>query len=148
MMYLPESRPRVGFKPTTPFIAEGQMMEPSVSVPMATGARPAATAAPLPALEPQGVRSSTCGFLVRPPTALQPLVELRERKLAHSLKLVLPRMIAPAARKLAMMGASRCVTLLINASEPAVVGIGSADSMLSFTSTGMPCRGPRGPLVW
>src|SRR5687768_17456998 len=75
MMYLPESRPRVGFKPTTPFIAAGHTMEPSVSVPIATGARPAAAATPLPALEPQGERSRTCGFLARPPTALQPLME-------------------------------------------------------------------------
>jgi phosphoribosylaminoimidazole-succinocarboxamide synthase len=37
-------------------------------------AKAAAIAAPLPLEEPQLLRSSACGFLVRPPTALQPLV--------------------------------------------------------------------------
>ena len=39
------------------------------------------------------------------------------------------------------------VTLSASASEPAVVGIGSAVSILSFTRIGMPCSGPRGPLA-
>jgi hypothetical protein len=85
--------------------------------------------------------------LVNPPTALQPLMESSERKLAHSLKFALPRITAPAARRLATIGASRPVMLSINANEPAVVGMGSADSMLSFNKTGMPCSGPRGPLL-
>ena len=45
--------------PTTPFAAEGQMIEPLVSVPIATVANPAATAAAEPELDPQAVRSST-----------------------------------------------------------------------------------------
>jgi hypothetical protein len=44
---------------TTPFNEPGQTSEPLVSVPSAAAARLAATAAPLPALEPQGLRSST-----------------------------------------------------------------------------------------
>jgi hypothetical protein len=36
----------------------GQVIEPSVSVPIAAQAMPAATAAPLPEDEPQGLRSS------------------------------------------------------------------------------------------
>jgi len=60
-------------RPTTPFIAAGQVMEPSVSVPIATGAKSAATATAEPELDPQAVRSSAYGLRVIPPLALQPL---------------------------------------------------------------------------
>jgi hypothetical protein len=50
--------PMLGFRPTTPVALAGQTMEPSVSVPTATVARLAATAAADPELEPQGLRSS------------------------------------------------------------------------------------------
>ena len=63
--------------------------------------------------------------------------------MAHSLRLVLPRMMAPAARSRATTGASRWVILPASASDPAVVGIGSAVSILSFIRIGMPCSGPR-----
>ena len=43
--------------PTREFIADGPTMEPSVSVPMAAGAKSRATATPEPELEPPGVRS-------------------------------------------------------------------------------------------
>jgi hypothetical protein len=66
-----------------PFIAAGQITEPSVSVPMAKAASPAATAAPDPADEPQAVRSSEYGLRTRPPTELQPLIDRVERKLGH-----------------------------------------------------------------
>ena len=42
------TRPIVGFNPTMPQAPAGQLMEPSVSVPSASGARPAATPAPEP----------------------------------------------------------------------------------------------------
>src|SRR6266849_2930644 len=90
--------PTVGLIPTSEFAFEGQTTEPSVSVPIPIAERFAATAAPVPELEPQGLRSSTKGFFVCPPRALQPLVEWLERRLAHSLRLVLPRITAPAAR--------------------------------------------------
>ena len=51
-------RPSVGLRPTSPVMDEGQMIEPLVSLPMAPGARRAATAAPDPLDEPQVVRSS------------------------------------------------------------------------------------------
>src|ERR1700729_3102121 len=117
-----DSRPSVGFRPTMPVIDAGQVIEPSVSDPMLAGAMPAATATALPELDPQGVRSSTYGFRVSPPIALQPLVAWAERKLAHSLKLVLPRMTAPAARNAAATGASAVAKLSTSASDPAVVG--------------------------
>jgi len=34
-----------------------------------------------------------------------------------------------------------------SASDPAVVAMRSAVAMLSFTSTGIPCSGPRGPFA-
>ena len=59
MMPLRLTRPTVGLSPTRPFTDAGQMMLPSVSVPMPTAARLAAIAAPVPELEPHGLRSST-----------------------------------------------------------------------------------------
>jgi hypothetical protein len=63
--------------------------------------------------------------------------------LAHSDRLVLPRITAPASFSRRATGASRRVTLPARASEPAVVAVPSSVSILSFTSTGMPCSPPR-----
>ena len=90
--------PTVGFSPTQPLNAAGHVMEPSVSVPIAYGARPAATAAPLPELDPPADRLRAYGLRVRPPYALQPEVEASSRRLAHSDRLVLPRTTMPASR--------------------------------------------------
>ena len=136
-------RPSVGLIPTRPFVFDGETIEPSVSVPMAAAARLAAIAAPDPELDPDVLRSSAYGFLASPPRPLQPLVECVERKLAHSLRLVLPRMIAPASRRRAAMNASFGGREPASASEPAVVIIPSAVAMLSLMRTGMPCSGPR-----
>src|SRR5229473_5233084 len=103
--------PTVGFSPTTPFTAAGQVTEPSVSVPIAASTSPDATAAALPEDEPHGLRSSACGFRVWPPTPLQPEIEAFERMFAHSDKFVLPSITASAARSLPTSGASRWVTL-------------------------------------
>src|SRR5688572_13840538 len=81
--------PTVGFMPTSALIADGQRIDPSVSVPTATAARFAAIAAPDPELEPQGLRSRTYGFFTRPPRALHPLVDRIDRMFAHSLRFVL-----------------------------------------------------------
>ena len=122
------------------------MIEPSVSVPMAAAHRLAATATPEPELEPHGLRSSAYGLRVWPPRLVQPLTEWMERKLAHSLRLVLPRITAPASRSLRATVAS-CAgdRWPSSAREPAVVSILSAVSMLSLIRTGMPWSGPRGP---
>src|SRR6185503_1297555 len=93
------TRPTVGLMPTSADAAEGDVTEPSVSVPMATAQQFAAVAAPEPELEPDGVRSSAYGLCVCPPRPLQPLDECVERKFAHSLKFVLPMITAPAAFK-------------------------------------------------
>src|SRR5205823_4487827 len=73
-----------GLNPTTPQAAAGDVIEPSVSDPSATGTMPAATAAALPDDEPDGLRSSTCGLRVCPPRPLQPEIDRVERKFAHS----------------------------------------------------------------
>ena len=99
-------RPTVGFSPTTPQALAGDTIEPLVSVPTATGARPAATAAAEPELEPDGLRPAPCGFTVWPPSVLQPLLDCGERMLAHSERLALPRITAPAARSRATRKAS------------------------------------------
>src|SRR5690348_11502375 len=99
--------PRVGLIPTMPFMEEGQTIDPSVSVPIPSAARFAEMPTPVPELEPHGLRSSAYGFLVCPPRPLHPLVEWLDRKLAHSLKLVLPRITAPADRNRSATQASR-----------------------------------------
>src|SRR5262245_46448077 len=98
MIPLRLTSPTVGLIPTSPATAAGQMMLPSVSVPTPAAARLAATAVPVPELDPQGLRSSAYGLLVWPPRALHPDVERVERMFAHSLRLVLPRITAPASR--------------------------------------------------
>src|SRR4051794_6356269 len=133
------TRPRVGLIPTMPHVDEGQITEPSVSVPTPIAARLAAIAAPVPDDEPHGLRSSMYGLCVCPPRPDQPLEECSERKFAHSLRFVLPSNTAPAARSCCTTkescfggGASARPRL------PAVVFILSAVSRLSFTSTGIP----------
>ncbi len=50
--------PSVGLNPTSPLTDDGQVIDPSVSVPTAAAAKLAATAAPEPDDEPHAVRSS------------------------------------------------------------------------------------------
>ena len=135
--------PTVGLIPTRPHFDAGEAIEPSVSVPTATTARLAATAAALPELDPLALRSSAYGLRVRPPRALQPLDERVERKLAHSLRLVLPRITAPASRSRSTTNASRGAGTCSSANEPALVLMRSRVATLSFSRTGMPCSGPR-----
>src|ERR1041384_4076761 len=54
-------RPSVGLMPTMPLAPDGQTIEPSVSVPIATTARFAEMPAPEPLLEPHGLRSGQYG---------------------------------------------------------------------------------------
>ena len=135
--------PTVGLCPTTPVLPAGQTIDPSVSVPIATWASAAATPAPEPLEDPHALRSSTYGLLVRPPTALQPEVDMVLRKFAHSDRLALPITTAPARRSLRTSVASSG-RACSSAREPAVVGRSSV-SMLSFSSTGMPSSRLRAP---
>src|SRR5215468_2329456 len=118
-----EISPTVGFRPTMPLSAAGQTIEPLVSVPIAKSASPAATAAPDPLDEPPAERLRAYGLRVRPPYALQPEDDAEPRKLAHSLRLDLPRITQPASRSRRTKGASTGGGgWSARASEPAVVG--------------------------
>src|SRR5450631_407391 len=132
------TRPTVGLMPTRPFADDGHTIEPSVSVPIPSAARFAESPAPVPELEPQGLRSRAYGCLVKPPRPLQPLVAWLERIFAHSLGLVFPRITAPASRNFWATKESLGGFAPTRASEPAVVIMRSAVSMLSLINTGMP----------
>src|SRR3954453_11807285 len=116
-------RPRVGLIPTKPDADDGPTTEPSVSVPIPTAARFAAIADPVPELDPHALRSSTYGFFVSPPRPDQPLVECCERKFAHLLTLVFPKITAPASRSRETMNASRAAWFSASASDPADVAM-------------------------
>jgi hypothetical protein len=61
-----ETRPHVGLSPTTPQQAAGSRIDPALSVPRATSHSSAASAAPLPPLEPPGIRSVSSGLTTAP----------------------------------------------------------------------------------
>jgi len=82
-------------------------------------------------------------MLVWPPMPLHPDDETLDRKLAHSDRLALPRMNAPAALSRCTMNASDGM-LPARAHEPAVVGM-PVVSMLSLTMIGMPSSGRWSP---
>jgi len=98
-----------------------------------------------PELEPHGLLSRTYGFFAWPPRPLHPLEECVDLKFAHSLRLVLPRMMAPASRSFFAMKASCGGIEPSSAYDPAVVVMRSCVSMLSLMRTGIPCIGPRVP---
>src|SRR5208283_912878 len=64
------TRPKVGRSPATPQRMEGLTMLPPVSLPIAKATKPAAVAAPGPALEPDDPSSSSQGFIVCPPNQM------------------------------------------------------------------------------
>src|SRR6476619_6975443 len=82
-------------------------------------------------------------MFVWPPTPLQPLDEGPDRKFAHSLRLALAMISAPAALRRPARNASPGV-LPASAHEPAVVGM-PVVSTLSLTMIGMPRSGRRSP---
>src|SRR5690242_20499492 len=136
--------PTVGLIPTSPHAALGDVTEPSVSEPIAAAQYDAATPPAEPELDPDVFRSSAYGFFPCPPRPLQPLDECVDRMFAHSLRLVFPKMIAPAARNRSATYESRGGVEFASASDPAEVCIRSAVSMLSLMRIGIPCNGPRG----
>ena len=147
MMPFWDTSPTVGLSPTMLLFPAGEVIEPSVSVPIAAAHRLAAAPTAEPLLEPEGSASSTYGLRVKPPRPLQPLrggkSALPPRKLAHSERFALPRITAPAWRSRAMILASAGTFDPSSANEPAVVSMRSAVATLSFTRIGMPCSGPR-----
>src|SRR6266852_9203337 len=61
-----DTRPREGLIPKSPQHDAGMRIEPPPSLPWASGARPAATAAAAPPLEPPGVRDVSHGLRQSP----------------------------------------------------------------------------------
>src|SRR5438034_2108561 len=96
------TRPIVVLSPERPHHDAGSRTEPPVSVPIAHGAMPDATATPEPLLDPPGVRGTSgshgfhgvprCWFVPQPP-------------IANSTVWVLPRTMSPAAINFRAQGA-------------------------------------------
>src|SRR5436309_14033208 len=101
------TRPSVGLIPTMPQHVAGETIEPSVSVPIATAQRLAATATPEPELDPDGVRSRAYAPPHCPPPPPQPLDARVARKSAHSQRFALPTSPTPTARSRATRQAPR-----------------------------------------
>ncbi len=113
--------------------------EPPVSVPIASGTMPAATAAPLPPLEPPDMRAGSHGLREAPVAERSPVGPY-----ANSCVVVLPTMIAPASRNRVTQAASVSGMYPAKCREPMVAGT-PATMIRSFTATGTPCSGPRSP---
>ena len=133
-----EISPIVALSPTVPHAAEGMRIEPPVSVPSAPKHMPAASAAAAPPLEPPADRDGSSGLRTGPKADSSLVVPN-----ANSWRLVLPMMIAPAARRWPTAGASARASAAGSA-DPAVVFV-PATSIRSLTDTGMPWSGPRYP---
>src|SRR5262245_5768485 len=64
------TRPKVGRRPVRPQRILGPIMLPPVSLPIENATKPAAVAAPGPALDPDDPSSSNHGFIVWPPNQI------------------------------------------------------------------------------
>src|SRR5688572_12632494 len=93
-------------------------MEPQVSLPQPTTAKLAATAAPVPPLEPPGQRRGSYGLRVWPPNELTDVIPA-----ASSCMFVLPRITAPALRSRRTMNASSVGCSDASASDEPLVGM-------------------------
>src|SRR5438128_1816262 len=131
-----DTRPYVGFTPTTPHRAAGWRIEPPVSDPSDSGANPAATAAALPPLEPPGTRLRSWGLRVGPNAEFSV-----EDPMANSSRLVLPMTIAPAARTRSTTVASYGGRQPSRIFDEHVVAIPRVHR-LSFSAMGTPASGP------
>ena len=65
-------RPNVGRSPTVPHLSDGDVIEPSVSVPIENAHKPAAVALADPALEPLEPSFTFQGFFVFCPNHISP----------------------------------------------------------------------------
>src|SRR6266853_6907506 len=128
------TRPYVGRSPVTPQRMLGDTMLPSVSLPMEKPTRPAAVAAPGPALDPDAPSSSSHGFIVWPPNQMSFSASAPRLNLATS--------TAPASFRRCTTAESAAGTRFLNGSAPYVVAMPAVSSK-SFTPNGMPCSGPR-----
>ena len=121
-----------------PHHAAGRRTEPPVSVPMAAGARPAATATPEPLDDPPGVRCTAGSHGLR---GVPMCVLVPQPPIANSTVCVLPSTIIPAETtrraSVAVVGDTRFAQTF----EPPVVTRPSR-STRSLSAIGTPCSGP------
>ena len=134
-----ETRPYVGFKPTTPQNAAGWRIEPPVSDPKDVVDIPARTATAEPPLDPPGTRSSSCGSFTRPYAEFSV-----EEPIANSSILFLPIMTASALRKRWTTLASYNETKFSRILDPHVTR-SSFTQIRSLIDTTIPANGPAFP---
>src|SRR3954452_6755082 len=99
-----DAMPRVVLRPTSEFSSDGLRIEPDVSVPIVAAASASDAATPDPLLDPEG-SPPLYALTTWPPSELNPFGIPVAIQLANSDRLVLPRMIAPAARSRLVMKA-------------------------------------------
>src|SRR5436309_3077913 len=134
-----DTRPYVGFSPTTPHRDAGWRTEPPVSVPSAHTASPAATAAAEPPDEPPGTVSRFQGLRTGPYAEFS-----LEEPMANSSQLVFPTRTEPAADNLAQGVQSYGGTYGSRIFDPAVVRIPRVHST-SLRASGIPATADRSP---
>ena len=100
-----EMRPREGLIPKSPQQEDGIRIEPPPSLACATGARPAATAAAAPPLDPPGVRDGSQG-LRQSPFNSDSVIAI----VPNSGVFVLPMIVKPASRIFRTTDASKSGT--------------------------------------
>src|SRR5215510_463799 len=122
--------------PTTPLRAAGWRMDPPVSEPSPTDAKPAATAAADPPLEPPGTRSGQRGLRVGPNAEFSV-----DEPIANSSRFVLPIGTAPAATTRSTTVAEYGGRHPARIFDEHVVGIPRVHR-LSFSAMGTPASGP------
>ena len=122
-----------------PHSAAGWRIEPPVSVPIAHGASPAATAAALPPEDPPGTRSRSHGLRTGPKAEFS-----LEDPIANSSWLVFASSAAPASPRRDTAVAVYGGRYPSRMREPAWLGT-PATQKRSFTASGTPCRGARAP---
>src|SRR5579863_3590025 len=76
------TKPKLGRRPVAPQRVDGELMEPSVSEPMANATHPAATALAEPAEDPLEPCAGFHGLRVRPPNHLSPMAKAPSVNLA------------------------------------------------------------------
>ena len=130
-----DTRPYVGFSPTTPQQAAGWRIDPPVSVPRAATHSSAATAAAEPPLEPPGTWESFQGFRLAPKAEYSV-----EEPIPNSSRLVLPIRKYCCDRNASTAVAEYGGTKPPRMRDPHVVGRPSVQ-MLSLTAIGIAIMG-------
>src|SRR6476619_6057001 len=114
------TRPYVGRRPVMPHRIAGLTMLPPVSLPIENPTRPAAVAAPGPALDPDAPSSSSHGFMVCPPNQMS--------LSASAPRLSFATRTAPASLRRRTTAASAAGTRFRYGSAPYVVAMPAVSS--------------------